>query len=142
MIYLHIFNADGALKIRQQLGPEDDAQAIAEMNGSSFFVLDETGYWPDQVYFEDGAIIQKPAKPSIFHQFDYATKQWIDPRTPDDLWAAVRVQRNALLSASDWTQLPDVPGATQSAWTSYRQALRDITNQPDPSNVTWPTEPI
>ena len=93
-------------------------------------------------YVSDGACVAMPTRPSEHHVFDYTTKQWIDPRTLDDLWAAVRVQRNALLAASDWTQLPDVPGATQSAWTSYRQALRDITNQPDPSNVTWPTEPI
>ncbi len=142
MIYLHIFNADGSLKIRQQLGPEDDAQAIAEMNGSNFFVLDETGYWPDQVYFEAGAIVQKPVKPSIFHQFDYATKQWVDRRTPDDLWAAVRVQRNILLAASDWTQLPDVPLSTKSTWAAYRQALRDITNQPDQLAIEWPIQPV
>jgi hypothetical protein len=54
---------------------------------------------------------------------------------------AVRRQRNELLAASDWTQLPDspVPSAT---WTEYRQALRDITAQAGfPWNVTWPAKP-
>lgn len=61
--------------------------------------------------------------------------------TVADLWMAVRGRRGALLTACDWTQLPDVPQATRDAWTSYRQALRDITTQPDPAKITWPTAP-
>ena len=56
-------------------------------------------------------------------------------------WDIIRRTRNKLLEESDWTQLPDVPLATKEAWASYRQALRDITNRPDPFNVTWPTPP-
>ena len=51
-------------------------------------------------------------------------------------------ERNSLLAASDWTQLPDVPEALRLSWVSYRQALRDITSQADfPHNVTWPSKP-
>lgn len=54
---------------------------------------------------------------------------------------AIREKRNVLLSASDWTQLADAP-VDQAAWATYRQALRDITDQPSfPSEVTWPTAP-
>jgi len=53
----------------------------------------------------------------------------------------VRAQRNARLSASDWTQLPDVPLATKEAWAAYRQALRDVTLQPDPFAIIWPVSP-
>ena len=35
----------------------------------------------------------------------------------------------------------DVPNAIKSAWTSYRQALRDVPTQSDPNNITWPTKP-
>lgn len=53
----------------------------------------------------------------------------------------VRTQRDALLVASDWTQLPDAP-VDKTAWAQYRQALRDITEQPGfPWNVTWPVKP-
>lgn len=55
-------------------------------------------------------------------------------------WASVRSDRNAHLSACDWTQLPDAPVDT-AAWAEYRQALRDITEQADPFNIVWPTEP-
>jgi hypothetical protein len=74
--------------------------------------------------------------------FDFETKQWQDPRTPETEWPLVRQQRDALLAKSDWTQLPDVPLATKDAWATYRQALRDITLQPDPFNIDWPTVPI
>jgi hypothetical protein len=53
----------------------------------------------------------------------------------------VRAQRNARLSASDWTQLPDVPLATKEAWAAYRQALRDVTLQSDPFAIDWPVAP-
>ena len=56
-------------------------------------------------------------------------------------WAIVRDQRNAMLDASDWTQMADngMPSAVRAAWVDYRQALRDITTQTLP--VTWPSEP-
>lgn len=61
---------------------------------------------------------------------------------PDsDVWPSVRARRDALLAASDWTQLPDVPLATKQAWAAYRQALRDITLQNDPHKLTWPVAP-
>lgn len=54
---------------------------------------------------------------------------------------AVRRERNALLVASDWTQISDAP-VDQAAWATYRQALRDITAQAGfPSDVTWPVAP-
>jgi hypothetical protein len=55
--------------------------------------------------------------------------------------AEVRQQRNELLSACDWTQLPDSP-ADHEAWATYRQALRDVTAQEGfPWDVVWPEEP-
>lgn len=54
----------------------------------------------------------------------------------------VREIRDALLLASDWSQLPDVPEATRTLWATYRQALRDVTAQEDLNNVIWPTSPV
>ena len=57
---------------------------------------------------------------------------------------AARVQRAALLAASDWTQLPDSPLTTEKRqqWAAYRQALRDITTQAGfPLDVNWPQQP-
>jgi hypothetical protein len=61
---------------------------------------------------------------------------------PDEIvWPTIRTRRDALLAQSDWTQLPDVPLEDKAAWAIYRQALRDVTEQPDPHNIVWPTPP-
>ena len=73
----------------------------------------------------------------------------VEPLTADDLAqrtaskaAEVRADRNARLTACDWTQLGDFPKANQGAWKQYRQALRDLPAQAGfPEAVNWPTEP-
>lgn len=62
------------------------------------------------------------------------------PKDYDAQWLVIRSQRNALLSSSDWTQLPDAP-VNAADWATYRQALRDITNQSDPFAIIWPSAP-
>jgi hypothetical protein len=53
-----------------------------------------------------------------------------------------RQERDALLSATDWTQAADVPQAIKDKWAPYRQALRDVTSQEGfPWTVTWPEAP-
>lgn len=54
-------------------------------------------------------------------------------------WADVRAERDAKLAACDWTQTPDSPMYQNVEWLTYRQALRDITQQSAP--VAWPVEP-
>lgn len=58
-------------------------------------------------------------------------------------WYDVRRHRNALLERSDWTRLDDITLTEEKKeqWKDYRQALRDITNQPDPDNIIWPIRP-
>ncbi|MFS8930937.1 tail fiber assembly protein [Cupriavidus taiwanensis] len=59
-----------------------------------------------------------------------------------DLAAMVRAQRDALILATDWTQLPDVPEETRLRYAAYRQALRDVPQQPGfPRDVSWPVPP-
>lgn len=55
-------------------------------------------------------------------------------------WLKVRSKRTSLLAATDYTQLADVT-VDKNAWSIYRQALRDITDQDDPYNIIWPTKP-
>jgi len=60
------------------------------------------------------------------------------------VWSQLRVQRDALLSASDWRVLPFAPltPEAQQAWAAYRTALRDLPGvTSDPSNPTWPSAP-
>lgn len=57
-----------------------------------------------------------------------------------DQWKVVREQRNKKLAECDWTQVADAP-VNALQWAIYRQALRDVTLQTDPFNVTWPVSP-
>lgn len=53
-----------------------------------------------------------------------------------------RSERDRFLKESDWTQLPDAP-VNAAAWASYRQELRDITDQEGfPENTIWPDPPV
>ena len=58
-------------------------------------------------------------------------------------WSAVREERNRKLYACDWTQLADSPLSAElkAEWATYRQALRDVTQQADPFSIVWPAEP-
>jgi hypothetical protein len=56
--------------------------------------------------------------------------------------ARIRQQRIELLKASDWTQITDYDlGADRDAWATYRQALRDLADAPNPFDITWPQPP-
>ena len=55
-------------------------------------------------------------------------------------WPIIRAERNKLLVESDWTQLPDAP-VDAAAWATYRQTLRDITDQANPFAIVWPQGP-
>lgn len=98
------------------------------------------GYYTNG-FIQGGKFIEFQTPPSEWHEFNYRTKQW-EP----DLALAVGINkrnRDEKLSASDWTQLPDVPLVTKEAWATYRQALRDITKQPGfPLDIQWPTQPV
>jgi hypothetical protein len=70
----------------------------------------------------------------------------VEAMTPDDIaamiateWTVIRVQRDALLAACDWTQLPDTP-ADKATWAAYRVDLRNVTTQTLP--VVWPDAPL
>lgn len=85
------------------------------------------------------------AEDSVDIGYLYNGSEFIPPPAPAPdpvaLAAQARAKRDSLLSASDWTQLPDAP-VDHAAWATYRQALRDITKQPDfPFNINWPTPP-
>jgi hypothetical protein len=100
---------------------------------------------PETHYVSDGVVLEKPNKPGDGYYWYGTSNTWVDPRSTVERlaaqWVAVRQQRNQLLGQSDWTQLPDVPLPTKDTWAVYRQALRDVTLQPDPFSIVWPTAP-
>ena len=73
----------------------------------------------------------------------------LDPLpSPDEAlqeWAGVfRGQRDKLLAECDWVVLraQELGAAVPTDWTTYRQALRDVSAQEGfPMNIVWPVKP-
>ena len=68
-----------------------------------------------------------------------------DARILADKWADIRTRRNREHTESDWVVVKakeeHANASIDSNWMDYRTALRDITKQSDPDNITWPTKP-
>lgn len=140
--------------------PGGAVQSVATVDASmDISSIDRCVEAPNGVCADDGCIrngvwvaytpagaARKRSPPTYRCEWDCDAEDWIDVRSIDEQVSAARVavtrRRGELLSASDWTQLPDVPLATKEAWATYRQALRDITSQPGyPFNIIWPQAP-
>ena len=81
---------------------------------------------------------------ALFETYDQRvedTSLTVDAAWSNKLAGEAVIKRKALLQGSDWTQLQDSP-ADKAAWATYRQALRDITDQEGyPLSITWPEPP-
>jgi hypothetical protein len=64
-------------------------------------------------------------------------------RRNTERWTQVRSQRDSLLKDTDWLSIraADTVTPMPTEWSTYRQALRDVTEQSDPFNIVWPTKP-
>ena len=83
--------------------------------------------------------------PELGYKFNYDTLTWFNARTLEQQTAVILAKRAKDLESSDWTDTNSAPsrlGAElYNQWQVYRQALRDITLQPDIYNISWPTPP-
>ncbi|AOJ80945.1 hypothetical protein WS86_11760 [Burkholderia savannae] len=113
--------------------------------------------WPDLVHGRDFWVAH-PLDPATGEQSsDAFIAEWkcsvVPPYVGDLLTRAeqlrpiqaaskAREKRDTLLAASDWTQASDAPTDTRETWAAYRQALREIPQQPEfPMNIEWPVPP-
>jgi hypothetical protein len=86
-----------------------------------------------------------PSSPYVEGEWVYTVT--VRSKTPEETEATiasraanVRAERDRRLSASDWTQVLDAP-VDRTAWVLYRQALRDLPEQPGFPDVSFPLEP-
>ena len=99
---------------------------------------------PHLVLLDD---IPPAPQPGLF--FHVERRQWEDLTSAEEKQAAqlasLRQLRNQLLKESDWTDTTSAPARLgqelYDQWQTYRQALRNVTDQPDPFNIVWPTPP-
>ena len=88
----------------------------------------------------DGVVV--PLTDEEQAEYDARNTAWNED-APNRRMTELRRQRNVLLAETDYMALSDV--TMSDAWTTYRQALRDITTQTPSddalSNITFPTKP-
>jgi len=108
-------------------------ETLSEYNVYPLTVEDRPSY----NHLTEDAVLGTPTEVNGAWTQNYSVVQ----KPQEDVEINIRRHRNNLLSESDWTQIPDCT-VDQTAWATYRQALRDIPSQEGfPFNVTWPTKP-
>ena len=133
---------DGYLKFNQ-LGRVEYKIHVADFSnieGNDNLFPVPPNYTTDNEYaLIDGNVVKVGAPPTQFHEWS-GTEYILDTVKMAE---SFREQRAIMLSASDWTQLPDVDTAIRELWRDYRQALRDLTSQPGfPEDTIWPIPPV
>ena len=109
------------------------------------------------VLIENGVVVQKQPNEqegfikcdnsvSCGYLYSHETEEFSAPEVVVKTieWPKIRKEREAKLTACDWTQLNDSPlsEADKEAYAVYRQELRDITDAyATPDAVVWPSEP-
>jgi hypothetical protein len=121
-------STDGALDKYQDFAVEADAVTHVEAYGG--FVAPDPGgstsYW----------VVDEEAQTVTNDQAQ------ADADALESSWASLRMERNALLTSSDWTQGTDSPLDDKAEWATYRQSLRDLpASTEDPTDPTWPEAP-
>jgi hypothetical protein len=89
----------------------------------------------------EGYTAEAPATP--YDDWNEKKSTWITntKKQKEAEWMQIRAERNARLTASDWTQLPDadLTDKEKAAYTKQRQQLRDIPQDfDDPDKIVWP----
>ena len=120
LVQLGDYQADGVYNIKYYASKRD-AEEIKDVDGSS--------HDPKQ-YVQSHFVGQDDTK---------------DARILAGKWANVRAERDRKIAATDWRVIvaseSDEGSDLPTKWKTYRKGLRDITEQSDPDNITWPTEP-
>ena len=125
----------------EELLSQEQIDASLDMRG----MLDENG---DPVLNEAAEIVKEYKLQAEVTEMEYKLPKEFTVTITDIgdslAVAALRAQRDRLLTASDWTQLPDadLTAAQLNLHKIYRQALRDLpANTVDSSNPEWPVKP-
>jgi hypothetical protein len=108
--------------------PENHLILVTELSPSELF---------DCVVSLDGTIEYLGPRPA-YHVIDPVNKVYVLDSAA--LKTSMRMEAISKLAETDWVtaRAYEKGEPVPQNYAVYRQALRDITNQPDPFNITWP----
>lgn len=126
---------------------EAEISSLENISQSSTTTL-VLGQYDDHYYLKDGLVTRYTDEQYDRKKTGKEFHRWVNDRmgfvpfSEDLVWDIVRSRRDALLARSDWTTVSDngLSVEKRAAWTMYRQALRDITQQPY-TEIVWPKAP-
>lgn len=127
-----IFFDNSGRILRVITGPDSAIAANRLASDSESIVTDNlpADFSPLEYYVEDGTVKPCGPPPTVYHEFDYKTKAWVEDEdsTRATLLAMLRFERDRMLADTDWTQIPDAPITEdkRAEWREYRQELRDM----------------
>lgn len=132
MNFYYITDENGFLVQQGTFSHPTEAQMFRKQFGESFHEGNPPGH---------SAFVSLPSQR---HRWHVPTEAWVEIHPDaDELWATIRFTRDKLIAETDWRAIRSVVEKRRlhPAWVAYQQALRDITLQPDPANITWPEPP-
>lgn len=111
--------------------------------------MEQHGCYPVTVWRDHDAATQKLVEVQPYLENGWVHIVAVEDLTQQELQVnsnhqagKLRNQRDNMLAQCDWTQGKDIPDAVSAPWAVYRQALRDVTDQPGfPETITWPQPP-
>jgi len=118
--------ASGEYKVVSRNGVVQDA------NGNWVEAYVERDMFADYVD-EDGVTVTKTSQEAAY-----------TARKDAEAATAARATRDGLIASCDWMAIKAFEGGTTvgTDWATYRQALRDVTDQAGfPNEITWPEKP-
>ena len=144
-----IFNID-TNEIYSKESRSDDSSPLPA-TGFAFLEIFGEPESIDNYYIKNNQIKIKTKQPDELFKFNILTEEWEYSLELYNIKIAQQTELNllkrlGLLTDSDWTDTLSAKtrlgDALYQAWQDYRQALRDITLQPDyPLEVIWPIAP-
>jgi hypothetical protein len=130
--YIYLFNSDGNCFCRHSISGRDKlfVNELLSRHDSPVSIVSDLDIEPRVAKIINGNLIESDP----------------DPLPVEAIESQILLDRLERLRASDWSDTASAPERLgpdlYAAWQTYRQALRDITDQPGfPTDVVWPVAP-
>jgi hypothetical protein len=143
--YYALINQSGAITQVGSVEQDVDLNVIFNSNPAYSVLAVETADLKDlattRYNYQTQEFITVPAQPTPYHE--WTATGWQDQTPVNKKWEEIRRIRDAILQQTDWivVRAAEASLTITPAFTEYRQDLRDVTEQPDAFNITWPQRP-
>lgn len=125
------------------LEPLDGGKVRVSLYANQEEIITEDG----SHYLYDHYVVEAIDRPQLAAYISGNLDAWVAAAAEqeyNEVAAAARKARNALIAETDYLLEADYPisKAEKAKWTTYRQALRDVPEQPGfPYEIVWPMKP-